>query len=137
MDRQIIPQAKVELLFLGLEHGVESVRASGGPLTPFVIIERNGKREIARFLADQLEEALDKAATYVRSVPLAGADICVLVYDGYMNTSEGKWDTIYAEALDSTGQITIVGQRYRPRTGQAEFDTIGNPALLPGAHGRL
>ena len=45
-----------DLVFFALDHGVDSVRASSGPLIPFVVVEQDGKRELHRFATQRLEE---------------------------------------------------------------------------------
>ncbi len=131
------PETTMDLLFLGLDHGVESVRASGGPLTPFVIVERSGERQLIRFSSDTLESATAQGVSRIRATHLEPGDCAVLVYDGYLTTSEGRLDAIYAEAVDDAGRVTVVAQRYKPKSRLRSFETVGNAALLPDARGKL
>ena len=41
-------------------------------------------------------------------------------------------DAIFAEALEADGTVTIFAQRYKPKARLRSFETIGNPALVPG-----
>jgi hypothetical protein len=131
-------QAAADLLFLGLDHGIDSVRAGGGPLTPFVIVQHGADRVLTRFVADRLEDGIERAVAHLRATELSGDDCAVLVYDGYLTGPEGRFDAIYAELLDGAGTITVIGQRYRPGAMLRRFETIGNPAMLPpGVRGKL
>jgi hypothetical protein len=132
-----ISQETADLLFLGLDHGIASV-SDGGPLTPFVIAERAGARHLTRFAAETLEESVDRAVAAIIETPIDAGDRSVLVYDGYL-TAPGseRLDAIYAEAIESDGTVIILAQRYRPESGSAAFETVGNAALLQGAVGRL
>ena len=50
-----ISERTADILFLAIDHGINSVR-DGGLLTPFVIIEREGDRSLVRFHADTLDD---------------------------------------------------------------------------------
>src|SRR5262245_27754675 len=58
-----------DLCFLALDHGVDSVRTGGGPLTPFVAFEQDGKRELRRFAAERLEEGQQRAREAITAFP--------------------------------------------------------------------
>jgi hypothetical protein len=53
----------MDIIFLALDHGIESVRSSGGPLTPFVITQ-GSERNLTRCASEKLEEALANAREY-------------------------------------------------------------------------
>jgi hypothetical protein len=126
-----------DLLFLGLDHGIDSVRG-GGPLIPFVITERNGDRTLARFVEETLEAGIERAIASIRAAPIAPGDRSVLVYDGYLTLPDGdRSDAIYAEALEADGVVTVMAQRYRPKRRLRGLETIGNPALLPSGQSKL
>jgi hypothetical protein len=130
---EISPET-ADLLFFGLDHGIDSVRA-GGPMIPFVIAERSGERSLARFVAETLEEGVAHAVDSIKANP---ADRSVLVYDGYLTLPSGeKFDAIYAEAVDAAGHVTVMAQRYKPKRLLRGFETVGNPALLPSGQGKL
>jgi hypothetical protein len=46
----------MDVIFLALDHGIESVKSSGGPLIPFVVTE-GSERKLDVFVLEQLEEA--------------------------------------------------------------------------------
>lgn len=122
------------MLFLGLDHGVASVR-DGGPLIPFVVTERNGERTLARFVAETLEEGVAQAVESIKANP---ADRSVLVYDGYLTLPNGeRFDAVYAEAVDATGAVTVMAQRYKPKRMLRGLETVGNPAVLPSGQSKL
>jgi len=127
-----ISEQSADILFLGIDHGINSVR-DGGPLTPFVIIERAGERTLIRFHADTLEDSVAQAVARITAEPIAQGDRSLLVYDGYLTTQDaGRLDAIYAEALEADGTVAILAQRYKPKAILGKFQTIGNPALVPG-----
>jgi hypothetical protein len=124
------------LLFFGLDHGIDSVRA-GGPLTPFVVTDRSGERNLARYAAETLEAGIEHAVAAIRAQPTGPEERSVLVYDGFLTMPDGeRYDAIYAEALDN-GVVTVMAQRYKPKRLLRGFQTVGNPALLPGGQGKL
>jgi len=126
-----------ELLFIALDHGIASVRP-GGPMTPFVITERDESRALTRFVAETLEDSLAEAVRAVMDQPIAPGDRSVLVYDGYLTVpGSERLDAIYAEALEADGSVIVLAQRYRPQSASTDFETIGNAALIQDAAGKL
>jgi hypothetical protein len=130
-----------ELIFAGLDHGIDSVR-DGGPLVPFVIAERGGERSLQRFMAGtpeqfELEGSVDQAAAFVRDAIKEPDARFVLVYDAYLRLENDRFDAIYAEGVESGVLAGVIAQRYRPKGRLRGFDTIGNPAALPVSMGRL
>ena len=58
----------MNLVFLALDHGIESVRG-GGPSIPFVVAETAGERHLQRFVANTLEERLHHARAAASALP--------------------------------------------------------------------
>jgi len=54
----------MDVIFLALDHGIESVKSSGGPLIPFVVTE-GLEWKLDVFVLEQLEEAVAKAREFV------------------------------------------------------------------------
>jgi len=124
-----LSQAAADLLFLGLDHGIDSVRVAGGPMTPFVVTEVDGERHLQRFVGSTLDESIEAAVAAIRAAPPGSRS--VLVYDGYLTVQGQRSDGIFAELRDEHG-VTILAQRYRPKRLQGAFETIGSPGLVPG-----
>lgn len=119
-----------DLVFLALDHGVESVRASGGPLIPFVVVEQDGKRELHRFATELLEEGKQRAREAVAALP-PSATAYAMVYDGYITVQGTKFDAILVEASERGRPAGVrMAQRYTPKKFLRSFQTVGNPALL-------
>ena len=68
-----ISEQTVGLLLLGLDHGINSVR-DGGPLAPFIIVERGAKRTLTRFHDDTPEASIAQAVSKVKAEPIAPGD---------------------------------------------------------------
>ena len=126
-----------DLVFFALDHGVDSVRASGGPLTPFIVVEQDGKRELHRFATERLEDGQQRAREAVAALP-PSATAYALAYDGYVTVQGTKFDAILVEASER-GRPTGVRmtQRYTPKKFLRSFQTVGNPALLGECEGLL
>jgi hypothetical protein len=54
----------MDVIFLALDHGIESVKLSGDPLIPFVVTE-GLERRLDVFVLERLEEAVAKAREFV------------------------------------------------------------------------
>ena len=119
-----------DLVFLALDHGVDSVRASGGPLIPFVAFEQDGKRELHRFATQRLEEGQQRAREAIAAFP-PSVTAYALAYDGYITVQGAKFDAILVEASERGRPAGVrMAQRYIPKKFLRSFQTVGNPALL-------
>jgi hypothetical protein len=126
-----------DLVFLALDHGVDSVRASGGPLTPFIVVEQDGKRELHRFATERLEQGQQRAREAVAALP-SNATAYALAYDGYITVQGTKFDAILVEASERGRPAGVrMAQRYTPKKFLRSFQTVGNPALLGECEGLL
>jgi hypothetical protein len=120
----------MDLVFLGLDHGIESIKDGGGPLIPFVLIESAvGERDIKRFVADELEQAETEARAHLSG--LTDAERVALVYDGYVTVENDRTDAVLVEAQER-GQTNslIFAQPYRPGGRLRKLAPIGNAAFL-------
>jgi hypothetical protein len=131
------PPPVVDLMFHGLAQGVDTVRASGGPLIPFVITERGHQRSSSQHLADTREASLERALAAVEAAAREPDDCAVVVYDAYLTVSEGRFDAIFAEAMDANGRAVGLVQRYRPKARLRRFGTLGDPLVLETGVGKL
>ena len=119
-----------DLVFLALDHGVDSVRASSGPLIPCVVVEQDGKRELLRFATERLEEGQQRAREAVAALPQS-ATAYALAYDGYITVQGTKFDAILVEASERGRPAGVrMAQRYTRKKFLRSFQTVGNPALL-------
>jgi len=126
-----------DLVFLALDHGVESVRDGDGPLIPFVITEQDGKRELHRYAAEMLEDCERQARDAVASLP-ASVTAYAFAYDGFITVQGTKFDAILVEASERGRPAGVqMAQRYIPKDGSRDFQTVGNPALLGECEGTL
>lgn len=125
-----LSEAFADLVFLALDHGVDSIRASGGPLTPFIVVEQDGKRELHRFASERLEEGQQQARNAIAALP-STATAYALAYDGYITVQGTKYDAILVEASERGRPSGVhMAQRYTPKKFLRSFQTVGNPAML-------
>jgi hypothetical protein len=89
----------LDLIFFALDHGIESVRASGGPLRPFLMAKGEGKPLLRRFVTESLDrgremvqDAADRLPPEVRWYAIA----C----DGCLPTEKERFDAIIVEAAE-------------------------------------
>jgi hypothetical protein len=127
----------MDVIFFALDHGIESVRASGGPLIPFVIIE-GSKRELNRFVLERLEDALARACEFVAGASVDAA-FHAIAYDEYITVEGNKFDSILVEGGErGRPKSLLFAQRYQPKKRLfSKFRTIGNAAFIGEAENRL
>jgi hypothetical protein len=130
-------QALIDLIFMGLDHGIDSVRG-GEPLTPFVVtVGGDGKRTLTRFATDRLEHSAARAQEFVAAL---GADISMyaIALDGYFTVDGEKFDAILVEGGERGKPFALqFAQRYRLETDEGPLEKIGNPAYLGQIEQRL
>src|SRR5262245_65296310 len=108
----------LDLIFAALDHGIDSVRTSDGPLTPFLMAQGEGKPSLQRFVADTLDRSREMAQEAGVHLP-AEVRCYAITCDGYLPTEEERFDAIIVEAAEC-GQPAgfIFAQRYRRRHGK-------------------
>jgi hypothetical protein len=120
-----------ELVFLGLDHGIGSVRDAGETLVPFVLAEeRKGNRLLQRFVAGTFEESVEAAYDFVRK-RTKDFERIVVVYDGFATVEGVRYDAIFAlGCVRGKKETFLFGQRYAPKTQLRGFQVIGNAAYF-------
>jgi hypothetical protein len=134
-------EAAMDLTWTGLEHGIDSVR-DGGPLVPFVIVERAGERTLTRFLAGSpdrmdLEGSVQQAVAFASRTMGDAPDRLVLVYDAYLRMGDDRFDAVYAEGVEAGSVAIVLAQRYRAKGRFRGFESLGNAQSLPPTMGHL
>jgi hypothetical protein len=119
-----------DLVFLALDHGVDSVRSDGGPLIPFVVYEEDGERKLQRFATERLEKGPEQAREAIAVSP-ASVTAYALAYDGFITIEDTKFDAIFVEASERGRPAGVrMAQRYKTGESLKSFEMVGNPALL-------
>jgi hypothetical protein len=134
--------ALLHLAFTGLDHAIDSVEASGGPLVPFLLARTGDRLSLHRFVTERLEEGVAEVEERLRAVAAgatgdrtAGVDAEVDgacgAWDGYLTVEGGRTDAVLARAVDRTGAEVVLAQRYEVR-GLLRKTTlrVGNVALI-------
>ena len=125
-----------DLLFAALDHGIDSVRL-GGPLIPFVMIQRGEERALMRFVSELLEDAVAEARRYIEENATT-LQAYALTVDGFVTINDQKFDAILVEAEErGSGFALQFAQRYTPFDGDTPLETIGNAAYLGKLEGKL
>lgn len=120
----------MELVFTALDHGVDSIRSSGGPLVPFLMMETEGARNMYRFVTERLEDGPVEARNALWSAE-ERPQFAVVCYDGYITTEGKRYDAVMVEAYDRKDPFCyVLAQRYKPKALLSRFTTIGNAAFI-------
>jgi hypothetical protein len=137
----------LHLAFTGLDHAIDSVEASGGPLIPFVFARTGEGLSLHRFAADRLEDGVTAVEQRLEAV-MAGTDGEQIVgmdaevdgacgaWDGYITVEGRRTDAVLARAVDRTGAEVVLAQRYEVRgLLRKTARRVGNVALLADNRG--
>lgn len=120
----------LDLMFFGLDHGIESVKASRtGPLVPFVVTETNGEKKLTRLVTEKLEDGVKEGIKALGNDRTS--DYGIIVYDGYMTVDGQKYDAVIVKGFDRKDTIGyLIGQRYQLKKFLTPFKTVGNAAFV-------
>ncbi len=118
-----------DLVFFALDHGINSI-AEDGPLIPFIVYDKEGKRSLHRYSADTLEESLNQARLAASRLPM-DVFACAIAYDGNVLLKNAKYDAIIVEGTER-GKLSGIklAQRYSPKALLRKFAKVGNPLDL-------
>lgn len=127
-----------ELLFTVIDHAVDSIKSSGGPLIPFSITEDHaGERTLARYAAERLEEGVVLGQNSIKESK-DRISRYAMAWDGRVTFEGRKWDAVIVEAGDKIGPSgLLVWQRYRPRRILKGIKPVGNPAHFDSPPSRI
>jgi hypothetical protein len=125
------PNELLNFALVALDHAAESVVASGGPLTPFSLIEADrhieagSKGEMTKFSAELLEEGLAQARAKVRSQ--TGVRFAAVAWDGYFTMDGQRTDAVFVEASQAGEKASVIlAQRY-VESDDGIVVRLGNP----------
>lgn len=123
-------QELMDLIFTGLDHGVDSIRDGGGPLIPFVMTKTDEELDMKRFVGETLEESVEQATNYLIGLT-EKPDLAIIVYDGLLTIEGTKYDAIMVDGYDKFDPTAYCfAQRYKPKKFLSKFKEIGNAALI-------
>ena len=120
-----------------LEHGIGSVKTSGGPLIPFVITLVDGEKSLTRYVTNNIADGVKTAIDSINTLPKTTQAYAV-AYDTILHLGENKVDAIVVEVGERGGQFDHkFAQRYKPKKLFSKFELLGNPMYLGQYPARL
>jgi len=118
----------IEHLIFALNHSMDLKKDGVDPMTPFAVVVKGGNKTLKAFFGDTSNYA-DKM--FEKTIKEENPDFVVYATDSYLTTDGVKYDAVLFRAYDkSDSEIYLVGQKFRPKTENAEFEQIGNPGFL-------
>jgi len=129
-DINNISEEFMEFIFLGLDHGIESIKDGGGPLVPFVMTKTNEEKNLSRILTDTLEDGVREAENLVKQLN-PKPKLALIAFDGYATIDSKRYDAIIVRSFDSSeADGLIFAQRYVPKEIGIGINPMGNSALV-------
>src|SRR5688500_13651965 len=116
----------IDLMFFGLDYGIENIQTdNSGSLIPIVVTEKDGKRDLKRFVTERIEDGLEEGEYYLKNEKKA--QYGVVIYDGYLTVDGNKVDAVLVKGFDREDEVGyIIGQRYSRKKDNPELELIGN-----------
>jgi hypothetical protein len=121
--------ALLELAGFATAHAVWSV-SDGAVLVPMAMSERAGERKLTRFVAEELEQAVEQGQKWLAD-NADDSDVAVLVFDGYVSSATEKTDALILHGRARSGSTVTVVQRYRPAAEAAGFAVLRPQLEVP------
>ncbi len=123
-------QKLVDLMLFALDHGIENIKIKGkGPLTPFIVTEINGEKEVTRFFKNHHKDGLSEAIRYLKEE--RKSNFAVLAFDGILPMNDQKFNAVIVRGYDRTDTVGYtLGQRYVPSGFFSFFKLTGDKVFL-------
>ena len=137
----------LHLAFAGLDHAIDSVEASGGPLIPFLFVRAGDLLSLHRFAFERLEDGVAEVEQRLEALVAgtngdqtaevnAEVDGACGAWDGYITVEGRRTDAVLVRAVDRAGAEVVLAQRYEARgILRKTARRVGNPALLADNRG--
>jgi hypothetical protein len=129
-DLNKISQEYSDFIFLGLDHGINSIKDGGGPLVAFVMTKTGEQKQLDRILTDRLEDAPIEAEKFLKAIR-PRPKLALIAYDGYATVKGERNDAIIVRSFDTSEEDGLIfAQRYIPKKGESGIESYGNSALM-------
>ena len=120
----------LDVIFMALDHGIDSIDGGAGPLVPFSITDKDGERSLTRHVAERLEEGVEQARLAASQACAEGL-IAAIAYDGFLTADGKRMDAIFVQAADSaSGPTFFFAQKYKLIKNGKKVEPIGNAAYV-------
>ena len=129
-DINKISQEYSDFIFLGLDHGINSMIDGGGPLVAFVMTKTGNEKQLNRIVTDRLEDAPLEAEIFLKSIH-PKPRLALIAYDGYATVNGERNDAIIVRSFDVSEEDGLVfAQRYVRNKDGNGIEPYGNSALM-------
>jgi len=118
----------IDNLIFTLNHSMDLKKDGVDPMVPFAVVIKDTARKFKTFVGDTPEYADKMFETTIRE---ENPDYVVYASDSYLTTDGVKYDAVLLKAYDKNDtEIYLVGQKFKPKTENEDFEQIGNPGFL-------
>ena len=129
-DINTISKEYLNFIFVGLDHGINSIRESGGPMVTFVMSVTADKKQLTRIVTDRLEDGPTEAEKFIRNLQPTPR-LALIAYDGFATVKGERNDAVIVRSFDSAEETGLVfAQRYILSPEKKELKEHGNSALM-------
>jgi hypothetical protein len=118
----------VDHLVFTLNRSIDLKRDGVDPMVPFAVVVKGADKTLKAFAGDTPEFADDM---FEKTILDEDPDYVVYASDSYLTVEGVKCDAVLLRAYDKNDpDIYLVGQKFKPKTGDQVFELLGNPAFL-------
>lgn len=130
IDVNSIKQEYFDFAYIGLDHGINSIADSGGPLIPFVLTQTGSERKLQRFVTEKYEDGPLEAERYLKDLTIK-PDKALVAFDGFITIDGQRSDAIIVKCYDKfEDEGLILAQRYTSKKDNNGIEPTGNATLM-------
>ena len=115
-------------LIFALNHSMDLKKGGVDPMIPFAVVVKGTDKTLKTFVGDTPDYA---DQMFERTIREEKPDYVVYASDSYLTTKGIRYDAVLLKAYDRNDtEIYLVGQKFKPKTDNEDFEQIGNPGLV-------
>jgi len=118
----------MDTVIFALNHSMDLKKDGVDPMMPFAIVAKGNNKTIKVFAGDTPEYG---DQMFEKTIKEEKPDYVTYVSDSYLTKDGIKYDAVLLKAYDKNdSEMYLIGQKFRPKTDDADFEQIGNPGFL-------
>ena len=115
-------------LIFALNHSMDLKKDGVELMTPFAVVIKSNNKTIETFFGDTADYGEQMCEKIIND---EDPDFLIYASDSYLTQDGIKYDAVLLKAYDKTdSEIYLVGQKFKPKTENEDFEQIGNPGFL-------
>jgi hypothetical protein len=118
----------MEHVIFALDHSMDLKKDGVDLMSAFAVVAKGNNSTIQVFVGDKPDYG---DQMFEKTIKEDNPDFVVYASDSYITSDNIKYDAVLLKAYDRNDSVIyLVGQKFKPKTDDDEFEQIGNPGHL-------